>query len=45
MRPQDIHGFLKAQPFRPFRIMFTDGFRIIDLPHVMQAERVDVARN
>ena len=25
MRPEDIRNFLRAQPFRPFRIMLTDG--------------------
>lgn len=25
MRPEDIHEFLRRQPFQPFRITLTDG--------------------
>ena len=32
MRPQDIKEIRDAQPFAPFRIVFTDG-RAFDIPH------------
>jgi len=32
MRPEDIKQFRDAQPFIPFRIVFTDG-RTFDVPH------------
>jgi hypothetical protein len=32
MRPEDIKEIRDAQPFVPFRIVFTDG-RMFDIPH------------
>ena len=32
MRPEDLSGLLRAQPFVPFRIHMTDG-RFFDIVH------------
>jgi len=32
MRPEDIRGFIKQQPFQPFRLTLTDG-RTYDVLH------------
>jgi hypothetical protein len=32
MRPEDIQKIRNAQPFQPFRMVFTDG-RVFDIPH------------
>ena len=32
MRPEDIKAIRDAQPFVPFRVVFTDG-RMVEIPH------------
>ncbi len=32
MRPEDIREFRDRQPFKPFRIVFTDG-KTFEIPH------------
>ena len=32
MRPEDIKTIRDAQPFVPFRVVFTDG-RMVEIPH------------